>query len=72
MSKQRFSHFFPISTRYCLYLFSIPTIFSGLINCHVRDGAALVSYFAWLEKELANGTNVTEISGADRLEEFRK
>lgn len=43
----------------------------GMRNCHVRDGAALVKYFAWLENELANNRIVTEISGADKLEEIR-
>lgn len=43
----------------------------GMINCHVRDGVALVRYFAWLENEVANKRTVTEISGATRLEQFR-
>jgi len=42
----------------------------GFINCHVRDAAALCSYFAWLEKEIPTGT-VTEISGADKLASLR-
>lgn len=42
----------------------------GFINCHVRDAAALCSYFAWLEKEIPSGT-VTEISGADKLASLR-
>lgn len=44
----------------------------GLRNCHVRDGVALVQYFAWLENEVLNKRTVTEISGAAKLEEFRK
>nr|CAD7391977.1 unnamed protein product [Timema cristinae] len=43
-----------------------------MINCHIRDGVALCRYFAWLEKELQKGNAVTEISGADKLEQFRK
>lgn len=43
----------------------------GMKNCHVRDGVALVQYFAWLENEVLNKRSVTEISGADKLEEFR-
>lgn len=46
--------------------------FLGLISAHVRDGAALVTYFAWLEKELGKGTLITEISGATKLEECRR
>jgi len=49
-----------------------PVEVQGLVNCHVRDGAALVAYFAWLEKEIAKGSLVTEISGATKLEGFRK
>lgn len=44
----------------------------GMRNCHVRDGVALVQYFAWLENEVLNKRKVTEISGAKKLEEFRK
>lgn len=44
----------------------------GLKNCHIRDGVALCKYFAWLENAINNGEYVTEISGATKLEEFRK
>ena len=43
----------------------------GFINCHIRDSAALCSYFAWLEKEIPKGT-VTEVSGAEKLLQFRQ
>ncbi|CRL00590.1 CLUMA_CG013850, isoform A [Clunio marinus] len=43
----------------------------GMRNSHIRDGVALVQYFAWLENEILNKRTVTEISGADKLEEFR-
>jgi Xaa-Pro aminopeptidase len=42
----------------------------GMRNAHLKDGAALCCYFAWLEKNVESGT-ITEISGADKLEEFR-
>ncbi|CAG0915481.1 unnamed protein product [Notodromas monacha] len=45
---------------------------SGMRNCHVRDGAAVVRFFAWLENELENGREVTEISAAEKLAGFRK
>ena len=38
----------------------------GFINCHIKDAAALCSYFAWLEKEVPKGS-VSEVSGADKL-----
>lgn len=44
----------------------------GFRDCHIRDGAALVRYFAWLEEELLNGKSLNEAQGADKLEEFRK
>lgn len=43
----------------------------GLRVCHQRDGKALCQYFAWLEGELKAGRKVTEVTGADKLEEFR-
>lgn len=43
----------------------------GMRDCHVRDGVALVKYFAWLENEILNKRKVTEISGATQLEKFR-
>jgi Xaa-Pro aminopeptidase len=44
----------------------------GFINSHVRDGIALVKYFSWLENEVKNKKTVTELSGAAKLEEFRR
>lgn len=43
----------------------------GMRNCHIRDGAALTEYFAWLEDELAKGTKLDEVQVADKLEEIR-
>lgn len=44
----------------------------GMRNCHVRDGAALIEYFAWLEDQLLNKrVTVDEVDGADKLEAFR-
>lgn len=43
----------------------------GLRLCHYRDGKALCQYFAWLEGELQAGRKVTEVTGADKLEELR-
>ena len=42
----------------------------GFVNCHIRDAAALCSYFAWLEKEVPSG-NVSEISGAEKIASLR-
>ncbi|XP_050522688.1 xaa-Pro aminopeptidase ApepP isoform X2 [Daktulosphaira vitifoliae] len=42
----------------------------GLINAHIKDGAALCSYFAWLEENISQG-NLTELSAAEKLLSFR-
>ena len=45
---------------------------AGFKQCHVRDGAALCRYFAWLESELIAGNQtIDEVDGADKLESFR-
>lgn len=44
----------------------------GMQDCHVRDGVALVRYFSWLEHQVLTKQTVTEISGATKLEEYRK
>ncbi|KAF7720703.1 hypothetical protein EC973_006318 [Apophysomyces ossiformis] len=48
-----------------------PTELKGMRDCHLRDGAALVRYFAWLENQLLSGAAIDEVDGADRLEQFR-
>jgi Xaa-Pro aminopeptidase len=48
------------------------TELKGMRDCHIRDGAALTEYFAWLEDELVNkGTTLDEVQGADKLEQIR-
>jgi Xaa-Pro aminopeptidase len=44
----------------------------GMRQCHIRDGAALTEYFAWLEDQLiAKGATLDEVDGADKLESIR-
>lgn len=43
----------------------------GMKNAHIKDAAALCCYFSWLEKNVQR-EKITEISGAQKLEEFRK
>lgn len=43
----------------------------GMENAHIKDAAALCSFFAWLEKEVEAQRHVTEISAADKLAGFR-
>lgn len=48
------------------------TEMKGMRNCHVRDGAALIEFFAWLEDQLINKrATVDEVQAADKLEELR-
>jgi Xaa-Pro aminopeptidase len=49
------------------------TELEGMRQCHIRDGAALIRFFAWLEDQLINKKAViVEVAAADKLEEFRK
>jgi Xaa-Pro aminopeptidase len=49
-----------------------PTELEGMRQCHIRDGAALSKYFAWLEEMLIDKKEVLdEIQAADELEEIR-
>ncbi|KAF2731241.1 putative Xaa-Pro aminopeptidase P [Polyplosphaeria fusca] len=44
----------------------------GMRQCHIRDGAALIEYFAWLEDQLINkNATVDEVDGAEKLELLR-
>ncbi|OZJ03546.1 hypothetical protein BZG36_04169 [Bifiguratus adelaidae] len=44
----------------------------GMRQCQLRDGAALIKYFAWLENQLKNGAKLSEVQATDKLEKFRK
>lgn len=52
------------------------TEIAGFKACHVRDGAALTKYLAWLDREVKQAKSIeeapTEISAADKLESFRR
>lgn len=48
------------------------TELEGMRQCHIRDGAALTAYFAWLEDQLINKKAILdEVTAADKLEELR-
>jgi Xaa-Pro aminopeptidase len=44
----------------------------GMRQCHLRDGTALIEYFAWLENELKSGKKLDEVEAADKLEQIRR
>jgi Xaa-Pro aminopeptidase len=48
------------------------TELEGFRQSHIRDGAALARYFAWLEEALNEGKEVNEWQGAEVLENYRK
>ncbi|KAK5631877.1 hypothetical protein RRF57_007591 [Xylaria bambusicola] len=48
------------------------TELEGMRACHIRDGAALIEYFAWLEDQLVvQKATIDEVEGADKLEAYR-
>ncbi|KAI0976038.1 aminopeptidase-like protein [Xylaria arbuscula] len=48
------------------------TELEGMRACHIRDGAALIEYFAWLEDQLlVKKATIDEVEAADKLEAFR-
>ncbi|TAQ84154.1 hypothetical protein B7494_g7528 [Chlorociboria aeruginascens] len=48
------------------------TELEGMRACHIRDGAALIEYFSWLEHQLTvERREIDEITAADKLEEIR-
>lgn len=48
------------------------TELQGMRACHVRDGAALIEYFSWLEDQIIDKkATIDEVTAADKLESFR-
>ena len=48
------------------------TELEGMRQCHIRDGAALSEYFAWLEDQLlVKEATIDEVDGSDKLEAIR-
>ncbi|KAB1202273.1 putative Xaa-Pro aminopeptidase P [Morella rubra] len=43
----------------------------GMQNSHLRDGAALAQFWAWLEDVIQKNVKLTEVEVADKLLEFR-
>ena len=48
-----------------------PVEIEGAREAHRRDGAAVVKFLAWLERE-THGTTITEIDAVEALETFRR
>jgi Xaa-Pro aminopeptidase len=48
------------------------TELEGMRKCHIRDGAALSEFFAWLEDQMVNKrATLDEVAAADQLEHIR-
>ncbi|KAG0017896.1 hypothetical protein BGZ80_007802 [Entomortierella chlamydospora] len=47
------------------------TELEGMRQCHLRDAAAVINYFAWLEDQLSTGSRLDEADGAEQLQKFR-
>ncbi|KAG0204349.1 hypothetical protein BGX28_003704 [Mortierella sp. GBA30] len=47
------------------------TELDGIRQCHLRDAAAVINYFAWLEEQLSKGQELDEADVADQLQRFR-
>jgi len=43
---------------------------AGFKNAHIRDGVAMVKFLCWLEKNIGT-TDITEVSAAEKVAEFR-
>lgn len=43
----------------------------NIINAHIKDGVAMTKFMYWLKKNIGK-IEITEISAAEKLEEFRK
>src|SRR5690606_3816006 len=48
------------------------TEIAGMKACHVRDGAAMTKFLAWLDSEVAAGRLHNEAELADQLQAFRE
>ena len=47
------------------------TEIKGFQNAVIKDGVALTKFYIWLEKQMAEGAQVTEISAAEKLTALR-
>ncbi|ONI04507.1 hypothetical protein PRUPE_6G325100 [Prunus persica] len=43
----------------------------GMRSCHLRDAAALVQFWVWMEEQIKKNVKLTEVEVADKLLEFR-
>ncbi|KAF8324475.1 peptidase M24, structural domain-containing protein [Cantharellus anzutake] len=48
------------------------TELQGMRNAYIRDGAAMVRWFAWLDEQIKGGAKLTEWEAAEELTKFRQ
>ncbi|KAG6379549.1 peptidase M24, structural domain-containing protein [Boletus reticuloceps] len=61
----------PVAAMAAMKAITNSTEIEGFRQYHIRDGAALARYFAWLEEQLHNGVVLDESQRSDKLEELR-
>ncbi|MBF9002022.1 aminopeptidase P family protein [Vibrio nitrifigilis] len=49
-----------------------PTEIAGMKACHIRDGAAMVKFLSWLDKQVELGVTLDEAMVSDTLQAFRE
>lgn len=60
-----------VGAEFCSRRLSTHFLGQGFRQSHIRDGAALARYFAWLQEQLNNGVELNESQAADQLEKYR-
>lgn len=48
-----------------------PMEVAGFERAYLRDGAAMVQWYAWLDEKIGRGYEITEYQASQRLTEFR-
>ncbi len=49
-----------------------PVETANIRKAHIKDGAAVTRFICWLKKAAASSETITELSAAEKLEEFRR
>lgn len=68
---QRYAHVTPVRL---MVIVKNDVEIKNMKSAHLRDSAALVQYFSWLEERVKSNVEpqITEITAADQLEKFRR
>lgn len=63
-----------LSSSYCdeMKALKTETEIQGFRNAYLRDGAAMVRFFAWLDEKMAKGEPVSEWGASQKLTEYKR